>query len=134
MMAVRSVGLMYSPAPYKRQAIGCSLSNIVPSAEDDSPWSDDAIELFNQFASISESFSDGDRRFITAKSVFLLKAIGATKCEYYEETSEPNNWPIRYWTRLVPKDGGDHLGMQLVKKGFAEHIDSEVMLSYIESQ
>ena len=67
------------------QAIGCSLSNIAPSAEDDLPWSDDAIEFFNQFASISDCFSDGDRRFITAKSMLLLKAIGATKCEYYEE-------------------------------------------------
>ena len=116
------------------QAIGCSLSNIVPSAEDDSPWSDNAIDFFNQFASISDSFSDGDRRFITAKSRLLLKAIEPTKCECYEETSEPNNWPIRYWTRLAPKEGGDHLGMQLVKKGYAEHIDSEIMISYNESQ
>ena len=116
------------------QAIGCSLSNVVPSADDNSLWSNNAIEFFNEFSSVSDNFSEGDRRFISSKSMVLFKAIEVTKCENYEEASEPNNWPIRYWIKLAPTKGGDHVGMQLVKKGLAEHIESEIMLSCNESQ
>ena len=117
------------------QAIGCSLANIVPAGENDAAWSNDAIEFIQEFASIKDSFSEGDRRFVTAKSVVLLKAMEVAKCEYDEETTEPNNWPIQYWVKLVSKEGGDHLGMQLLKKGLAEHDSySEIMISHNESE
>ena len=116
------------------QAIGCSLSNIVPSPRDSSLWSKDSIDFINEFASIKSSFVEGERRFISAKSVVQLKAINVMKCDYYEESSEPDNWPIRYWVKLVPMEGGDHLSMQLIKQGFAENDDySEIMLSYNEN-
>ena len=63
------------------QAIGCSLSNIVPSPRDSSLWSKDSIDFINEFASIKSSFVEGERRFISAKSVVQLKAINVMKCD-----------------------------------------------------
>ena len=117
------------------QAIECSLSNIQPAIEnvqDMVYWSAEAIEEMNNYATIKDTFVEGDRHLVKNKSPIQFRAQSVTKFANDPDViSETCHVPVGYWVKLVPRNGGDHLGMKLIKSGLAINVyEEDAMLSY----
>ena len=145
-MILSALDMMPIPKPFVEklplQAIECSLLNIQPvidavhyNNQSTAYWHPDAKEVLQKFATVKETYLEGDRLVTQSGTEVQFKAHDITKvASDLDVISGTCHVPRRYCVKLTALDGGDHLGMQLIKAGLAVSIEeNEVMVNYGDS-